>query len=56
MLGEKDLIFLGACILLNGESAKSGLHYVVDRDINSAIDISKSIFDNIFKDDSMVLE
>lgn len=56
MLGEKDLIFLGACILLNGESAKSGLHYVVDRDINSAIEISKNIFDNIFKNDSMVLE
>ena len=56
MLGEKDLIFLGACILLNGESAKSGLQDVTDRDVSSAIDVSKNIFDNIFKDDSMILE
>lgn len=52
MLGEKDLVFLGACLLLNSESNKHGLHYLDNRDIVEAIKCSQIIFNNIFNDES----
>ena len=61
MLGEKDLVFLGACFLLAGESAKTGIHYLNSTDLDSAVERARQIFyrvlDNVTdKDEKMILE
>ena len=60
MLGEKDLIFLGACLLLCGEAGKIGLHYLDNYDVDDAINRSQAVFNKIFSgeksDEKMILD
>lgn len=56
MLGEKDLIFLGACILASSES---GEEFTNKYFIKNAIEASESMYKEIFESnekDDMILE
>ena len=48
MLGEKDLIYFGACLLLSGESSKNGLNTLTETDINSSVEIVEEVFEKVF--------
>lgn len=54
MLSDKDLIFLGACMLLSHTSG----NYITENEINVSIESSKEIFNRVFcdEDDDMILE
>lgn len=54
MLSEKDLIYLGAMILLNGSATRNGIVNITDNGISSAIDISNQVFEKIFREDKCV--
>lgn len=61
MLGEKDLIFLGACFILAGEASKTGMHYLNSTDISTAVNRAQELFYKVFdnltdKDEKMILE
>ena len=61
MLGEKDLIFLGACLMLAGEAGKTGINYLNSRDISCAVNRAQEVFYKVFdnltdKDEKMILE
>lgn len=51
MLGEKDLIFLGACLILN----KDGYSPLNEIEVNRAIEAAKNIYNKTF-DDDMICE
>lgn len=52
MLSKEDLIYLGTVFMISGESAKNGVSYVGDYDINKALDLSKKIFNKVFCGDN----
>ena len=60
MFGEKDLVFLGACMMLGGEASKTGLNYIDDYEMYKSIEKAQCVFDKIFGsnkgDDKMILD